>query len=55
MMAEGRSNAAIAAAAYLSPRTVEAHVGHIFDKLGLAESPDDHRRVLAVVTHLRSR
>ena len=53
LMAEGRSNAAIAAALFLSGRTVEAHVSHIFDKLALPESPDDHRRVLAVVAHLR--
>jgi DNA-binding NarL/FixJ family response regulator len=52
-MAEGRSNSAICQQLFLSPRTVEAHVKHIFGKLGLSESPDDHRRVLAVVAHLR--
>jgi serine/threonine-protein kinase len=54
LMAEGRSNKAICAALFLSPKTVEAHVKHIFMKLGLAESPDDHRRVLAVLALLRS-
>jgi DNA-binding NarL/FixJ family response regulator len=53
LMAEGRSNSAICQSLFLSPRTVEAHVKHIFGKLGLSESPDDHRRVLAVVAHLR--
>lgn len=53
LMAEGRSNSAICQRLFLSPRTVEAHVKHIFGKLGLSESPDDHRRVLAVVAHLR--
>ena len=54
LMAEGRSNAGISERLVLSPKTVEAHVKHIFTKLGLAESPDDHRRVLAVLAHLRS-
>jgi DNA-binding NarL/FixJ family response regulator len=53
LMAEGRSNSAIAVQLSLSPKTVEAHVKHIFTKLGLAESPDDHRRVLAVLAFLR--
>ncbi len=53
LMAEGRSNSAICQQLFLSPRTVEAHVKHIFGKLGLSASPDDHRRVLAVVAHLR--
>ncbi len=54
LMAEGRSNAGISDRLVLSPKTVEAHVKHIFTKLGLTESPDDHRRVLAVLAHLRS-
>jgi serine/threonine-protein kinase len=54
LMAEGRSNSGICERLALSPKTVEAHVKHIFTKLGLAESPDDHRRVLAVLTFLRS-
>jgi DNA-binding NarL/FixJ family response regulator len=53
-MAEGRSNHAIASQLYLSVKTVEAHVGTMFAKLGLAPAPDDHRRVLAVLTYLRS-
>jgi DNA-binding NarL/FixJ family response regulator len=54
LMAEGRTNKAIAASLFLSPKTVEAHVKHIFQKLDLDESPDDHRRVLAVLAYLRS-
>jgi len=54
MMAEGRSNQAICERLFLSPKTVETHVGHIFDKLGLLPAADDHRRVLAVVAYLRA-
>jgi DNA-binding NarL/FixJ family response regulator len=54
LMAEGRSNAAIADQLVVTPRTVEAHIRQILGKLGLRESPDDHRRVLAVLTYLRS-
>ena len=54
MMAEGRSNQAISERLFLSPKTVETHVGHIFDKLGLLPAADDHRRVLAVITFLRT-
>ena len=39
---------------HLAPKTVENHVGAVFRKLGLAERPDDHRRVLAVLTFLRN-
>ena len=53
LMAEGRSNAAISANLYLSPKTVKTHVGSIFAKLGLLPAADDHRRVLAVLTYLR--
>ena len=53
LMAEGRSNAAIAERLMLSPRTVERHIGHIFDKLSLPESDSYHRRVLAILTLLR--
>jgi DNA-binding NarL/FixJ family response regulator len=53
MIAEGLSNRAIADRLYLSERTVEAHVTQIFLKLELPESPDRHRRVLAVVAFLR--
>lgn len=54
LMAEGRSNAAIAKRLTMSPKTLEAHVRQILQKLDLPESPDDHRRVLAVLTYLRS-
>jgi DNA-binding NarL/FixJ family response regulator len=54
LMAEGRSNGGICERLFLSPKTVEAHVKHIFTKLGLSESSDDHRRVLAVLALLRS-
>lgn len=53
LMAEGRSNRAIGAALFLGERTIETHVRSIFVKLGLQPEPDDHRRVLAVLTHLR--
>ena len=54
LMAEGRTNQAIARTLVMSAKTVEAHVGQIFQKLGLEQSPDDHRRVLAVLAILRS-
>jgi DNA-binding NarL/FixJ family response regulator len=54
LLAEGRSNAAIAERLFVTPRTVEAHVHQILSKLDLRESPDDHRRVLAVLAYLRS-
>ena len=53
LMAEGQSNAGIADRLTLSGKTVERHVGHIFAKLDLTESPDQHRRVLAVLAWLR--
>jgi DNA-binding NarL/FixJ family response regulator len=52
LMAEGRSNQAISKALFVTEKTVEAHVRGIFTKLDLAVAPDDHRRVLAVVTYL---
>jgi DNA-binding NarL/FixJ family response regulator len=54
LMAEGRSNAAIAEALVITERAVEKHVTSIFGKLGLAPAPADHRRVLAVLTYLRA-
>ncbi|MFY9890409.1 MAG: response regulator transcription factor [Streptosporangiaceae bacterium] len=53
LMAEGRSNQAIASQLYMSPKTVETHVGNIFAKLCLEPAAQDHRRVLAVLTYLR--
>ena len=54
LMAQGRANPAIATSLGLTPRTVESHVRSIFSKLGLEPEPDDHRRVLAVLTFLRA-
>ena len=54
LMAEGRSNQAICQRLYLSTKTVETHVSSIFAKLALAPASDNHRRVLAVLTYLRS-
>ena len=53
LMAEGRSNQAICGRLFLAPKTVEAHIAIIFSKLELLPAPDDHRRVLAVLAHLR--
>lgn len=55
LMAQGRSNHAIASQLFLSEKTVEAHVRSIFTKLDLTLSCDDHRRVLAVLQYLRAR
>jgi DNA-binding NarL/FixJ family response regulator len=52
LMAQGRTNQAVADQLVVSLRTVEAHVRSIFTKLGLLATPDDHRRVLAVLTYL---
>jgi len=52
LMAEGRSNRAIAKALFVTEGAVEKHVRSIFGKLGLAQAEDDHRRVLAVLTYL---
>jgi len=53
LMAEGRSNGAIATALVISERAVEKHIANIFSKLGLAPSDADHRRVLAVLRYLQ--
>lgn len=54
LMAEGRSNAAIAGQMVVTERAVEKHVTNIFAKLGLGAKPDSHRRVLAVLAYLRA-
>lgn len=54
LMAEGRSNRAIAERLVVTEHTVEKHVKHIFATLRLPPSPDDHRRVLAVVSYLNA-
>jgi DNA-binding NarL/FixJ family response regulator len=54
LMAEGRTNAAIAGQLVISERAVEKHVTSIFSKLGLTASTEDHRRVLAVLRFLES-
>jgi DNA-binding NarL/FixJ family response regulator len=54
LMAEGRSNLAIAEQLVVTERAVEKHVTSIFSKLDLPPAPEDHRRVLAVLTFLRA-
>ena len=54
LVAQGRSNIAIASAFTISPRVVEKHVASIFAKLGLPESTNDNRRVLATIRYLES-
>ena len=54
LMAGGRSNRGIAEVMVVTPNAVEKHVTSIFSKLGVSEAPEDHRRVLAVLTFLRA-
>jgi len=54
LMTEGRSNGAIARRLVVSEAAVVKHIGSILIKLDLPPAPDDHRRVLAVLTHLRA-
>lgn len=54
LLAEGHSNAAIADLLETTARTVESHTGRIFTKLDLEATPTTHRRVLAVLAHLRA-
>ena len=53
-MAQGLTNAGIATRLVVSERTVEAHVRHILTKLGIIESHNAHRRVLAVLVYLQA-
>jgi DNA-binding NarL/FixJ family response regulator len=53
LMAEGRTNVAIGQRLFLSEKTVEGNVRRIFDKLGLTDTAEDNRRVLAVLAFLR--
>jgi DNA-binding NarL/FixJ family response regulator len=55
LMAEGRSNAGIARALWVTEGTVEKHVHSILGKLPLPDTHDDHRRVLAVLAYLEAR
>ena len=54
LMAEGRSNRAIGEQLVVTECAIEKHVTNIFSKLGIAHAPEDHRRVLAVLTYLRA-
>jgi DNA-binding NarL/FixJ family response regulator/class 3 adenylate cyclase len=54
LMAEGRSNQAIGERLFITPRAVEKHITNIFGKLRLPPTPEDHRRVLAVLAYLRA-
>ena len=54
LMAEGRTNAAIARELVVTPGAVEKHISSTFAKLDLPASDDDHRRVLAVLAYLRA-
>jgi DNA-binding NarL/FixJ family response regulator len=54
LIAEGRSNAAVAARLFVTEKAVSKHINNIFSKLGLPPSDDDNRRVLAVLTYLRA-
>lgn len=54
LIAQGRSNAAIAAELFISPKVVEKHVASIFAKLGLVPSDNDNRRVIAAIRYLET-
>jgi DNA-binding NarL/FixJ family response regulator len=54
LVGQGRSNAAIAAALFITPKVVEKHIANIFDKFGLAPDDNDNRRVIAALRYLES-
>jgi DNA-binding NarL/FixJ family response regulator len=54
LMAQGRTNKAIAGAMFITDGAVEKHISKIFDKLDLAPSSEDHRRVLAVINYMQA-
>jgi DNA-binding NarL/FixJ family response regulator len=54
-IAQGKSNAAVGAALYLTERAVEKHINALFAKLGLGAEPDTNRRVMAVLLYLSAR
>jgi DNA-binding NarL/FixJ family response regulator len=54
LMAQGRTNAAVAGTLHISPGVVEKHVASVFAKLGLAPSDNDNRRVIAAIKYLES-
>jgi DNA-binding NarL/FixJ family response regulator len=54
LVAQGRSNGAIARELFLTGKTVESHIASILTKLDLMQQPDDHRRVLAVLAWLEA-
>jgi len=54
LLAQGRSNIAIASELFISPKVVEKHVANVFGKLGLAPSDNHNRRVLAAIRYLES-
>ena len=54
LMAEGRSNAAIAGRLFVTEKAVSKHINNIFSKLGMPPSDDDNRRVLAVLAYLNN-
>lgn len=54
LIADGLSNSALARRLFITERTVETHIAQVFNKLGIVEHPDSHRRVLVVLAYLRS-
>jgi DNA-binding NarL/FixJ family response regulator len=54
LIAQGRTNSAVARELFVTASAVEKHIASIFSKLGLSVTDDDHRRVLAVLAYLRA-